>query len=65
MAFEHWYCEKCKRESTVQYKKTAGVYEVRNLIEFHHGRKSRNCAIQNGVTFVRLGFPVPQPATQE
>lgn len=59
MAFEHWYCEKCGKESTVQYKKHAAVYEVRNMIYHQHTRKSSKCALHNGINFVRVGFPEP------
>jgi hypothetical protein len=64
VAFEHWYCEKCRKESTVQYKKNAGVYDVRNMIEYQHTRKSSKCALNNGIRFVRVGFP-DQPGEKQ
>ena len=58
MAFEHWYCEKCKSESTVCYRKGDSVWHVRNLIAAQHGKKSMTCANRHGLNNVRVGFPV-------
>lgn len=57
MAFQHWYCEKCGKESTEQHRKDAGVWEVKEQIAFKHRFKSSVCARANGLTAVRLGFP--------
>jgi len=59
MAFEHWYCEGCKREGTIRYRKHAGVQEVRDKIAAHHRWRSRECASADGLSKVRVGFPVP------
>lgn len=55
MAFEHWYCEGCKRDGTVRYRKRAGVQEVRDLIAIHHRWKSKECADVEGLSHVRIG----------
>ncbi len=57
MAFEHWYCEKCKGENTVQHRKDDSVFHVLNLIATQHGKRSMKCANENGLKFVRIGFP--------
>lgn len=56
MAFEHWYCEKCKAESTVRYRKGDSVWHVRNLIGTQHGKKSMTCANRHGLNSVRVGL---------
>ena len=62
MAFQHWYCEKCSSENTVQHAKDASVYHVRNLIASQHGKRSMKCANEHGLNWVRVGFPDPTRA---
>lgn len=57
MAFEHWYCEKCKCENTARYRKGDSVWHVRNLIAIQHGKRSMKCANEHGLDHVRIGFP--------
>lgn len=57
MAFQHWFCEFCGEEGTVQYKKHAGVYEVKEKIGSQHRKYFPACPEMNGMEYVRLGFP--------
>lgn len=57
MAFQHWYCEWCGEEGSVQHKKDASVFEVQAAIGRHHRRKFEACTEMNGTEYVRLGFP--------
>jgi hypothetical protein len=62
VAFQHWYCERCGEENTVQYKKHADVYDVRDRIADQHYRKNRNCHATHGLASVRGGFPANRQA---
>jgi len=57
MAFQHWYCEWCGEDGTVQHKKHAGVWEVKEQISAQHRRYFPACAEMQGLSQVRLGFP--------
>jgi hypothetical protein len=57
MAFQHWYCESCAEEGTVQHKKGAGVWEVKEKITVQHRKYFPACDEMRGLEHVRLGFP--------
>lgn len=57
MAFQHWHCECCREEGTVQHKKDAGVHEVKEMIGSQHRKYAAYCADVYGIDKVRLGFP--------
>lgn len=55
MAFEHWHCERCHSENTVQYKKDAGVWEVKERISAQHRKRAFACHEDNGIIWIRIG----------
>jgi len=43
---QKWWCEHCLKKGTVQYPSHAGVWEVVQLLDDAHQKKSPDCPIR-------------------
>lgn len=49
-----WCCEKCQERGFVTYDNDAGVQEVRYAIANDHREHDRVCAVEFGLTHIRV-----------